>query len=70
VYRIVVQGWSKAEALEEMLEGGFGYHRIWVNLPAYIDGLDIADLRNKAGLPPLETPGSEAPSPVKAAEKR
>ena len=33
VYRIAVQGWSKAEAIREMTEGGFGFHRIWSNLP-------------------------------------
>ena len=36
VYRIVVQGWSKAEAIREMTEGGFGFHRIWSNLPKWI----------------------------------
>jgi tyrosine-protein phosphatase SIW14 len=33
VYRIAVQGWSKAEAIREMTEGDFGFHRTWSNLP-------------------------------------
>src|SRR6185436_828160 len=41
VYRIVVQGWSKKEAIHEMTHGGFGYHTVWGNLIAYIEGLDV-----------------------------
>jgi protein tyrosine/serine phosphatase len=32
VYRIAMQGWSKEEALKEMVQGGFGFHRISENL--------------------------------------
>jgi len=49
-YRIAVQGWTKAEALHEMVEGGFGHHRIWSNLQHFIDDLDIADVKRRAGL--------------------
>ncbi|HEX7917405.1 hypothetical protein [Rudaea sp.] len=34
-YRMVVQGWSKADARAEMFDGGFGYHAVWRNIPAY-----------------------------------
>jgi len=50
LYRVAVQGWSKEEALREMMEGGFGFHGIWENLTRWIDGLDIEGIKNKAGI--------------------
>lgn len=41
IYRIAYQGWSKAQATDEMVNGGFGFHPIWQNLLRYIDKLDI-----------------------------
>lgn len=46
LYRIVVQGWTKEEAIREMRDGGYGFHELWQNLPAWIDGLNVAELRN------------------------
>ena len=45
MYRIIVQGWTKEEAIREMMEGGFGFHEIWDNLPAWIDQLDVESLK-------------------------
>ena len=45
VYRVVIQGWSKQAALEEMKHGGYGFHGIWRNLERYLLGLDVAQLR-------------------------
>jgi hypothetical protein len=45
VYRIVVEGWSKAEATDEMINGGFGFHPLWKNLPRYIEALDVDAIR-------------------------
>jgi protein tyrosine phosphatase (PTP) superfamily phosphohydrolase (DUF442 family) len=50
VYRIAVQGWSKAEAIREMTGGGFGFHQIWGNLPRWIQKLDIGSIRRQAGI--------------------
>ena len=44
-YRVVVQGWSKDQALAEMQEGGFGYHPIWVNLVHRIKALPVEQMR-------------------------
>ncbi len=49
VYRIVVQGWSKEAALREMTEGGFGFHTVWQNLPAWIQELDIEAIKKEIG---------------------
>jgi tyrosine-protein phosphatase SIW14 len=29
LYRIVVQAWPADDAVQEMVEGGFGFHRVW-----------------------------------------
>jgi protein tyrosine phosphatase (PTP) superfamily phosphohydrolase (DUF442 family) len=50
LYRIAVQGWSKAEAIREMTQGGFGYHWIWDNLPQWVRRLNIDRVKAKAGL--------------------
>lgn len=53
IYRVVVQGWTKDAALREMTGGGYGFHAVWTNLPAWIDRLDVDGLRKEIGLPPL-----------------
>jgi len=50
IYRVAVQGWSKADALEEMTQGGFGFHTVWENLPDYLGKLDVQRIRKEAGL--------------------
>ena len=48
-YRVVVQGWSKDEAIREMKRGGYGHHKIWENLQRWIRDLDVEKIR--AALP-------------------
>lgn len=50
IYRIAVQGWSKAEAIREMIEGGYRFHWIWSNLPQWVENLDIDDIKRQAGM--------------------
>ncbi len=50
VYRIVVQGWAKDDAIREMTHGGFGHHAIFTNLSRFIRGLDVEAVRKQAGL--------------------
>ena len=50
IYRIAVQGWSKDDAIREMTEGEFGFHRVWQNLIVYIEELDIETIKQKAGV--------------------
>ena len=45
LWRIFYQGWTKAEATRELVEGGYGFHTIWSNIPRYIDRVDLADLK-------------------------
>lgn len=50
IYRVAVQGWTKEEAVSEMTQGGYGFHEIWPNLPAWIKDLDIEAVRKEAGI--------------------
>jgi protein tyrosine/serine phosphatase len=49
IYRIAVQNWSKDEAIAEMIGGGFGFHKIWMNLVDDIRDLDIDEIKNNTG---------------------
>ena len=51
MYRILYQGWTKEEAIDEMVNGGYGFHPLWNNIIKYIEAADIEKLRK----------GSEAP---------
>jgi protein tyrosine/serine phosphatase len=48
IYRVAVQGWTKAEALKELKEGGYGFHEIWKNLPPWFEKLDIEAIKKQA----------------------
>jgi protein tyrosine phosphatase (PTP) superfamily phosphohydrolase (DUF442 family) len=50
MYRIVVCGWSKPEAIDEMKKGGFDFDPAWHNLVRFVEKADIADLKRRAGL--------------------
>jgi protein tyrosine/serine phosphatase len=41
IYRIAFEGWTKAQATDEMISGGFGFHPMWQNLLRYIEELDV-----------------------------
>ena len=36
MYRILRQGWTADDAIDEMKNGGYGYHSVWGNLPRFI----------------------------------
>jgi protein tyrosine/serine phosphatase len=47
MYRIVFQGWSRKDALDELRNGGFGFHEIWKNIPQYILNADVEYIRSE-----------------------
>jgi protein tyrosine phosphatase (PTP) superfamily phosphohydrolase (DUF442 family) len=51
VYRIVVEGWTKEQAIKEMTEGGFGFHPLWQNLIEFIQNINVDEIK-KAIQPP------------------
>jgi protein tyrosine/serine phosphatase len=50
LYRIIVQGWSKADAVREMNEGGFHHSSLFRNLDRYVLAADVEALRHKLGI--------------------
>ena len=50
MYRICVQGWSKEDAIKELKEGGYGYHKMWINLIKYIEKADVDKIKKEAGI--------------------
>lgn len=45
MYRIVYQQWDKEKALDEMRNGGYGFHEVWANIVKYINGVDVDALK-------------------------
>ncbi len=52
LYRVAVQGWTKAAAIKEMEIGGYGFHATWFNIISWFKHLDIAKIKTEAGLSP------------------
>ncbi|MBN3791133.1 dual specificity protein phosphatase family protein [Burkholderia sp. Ac-20353] len=47
LYRVVYQGWTKEQALDELQHGGYGFHSIWQNITYYLTHVDIERLRKQ-----------------------
>ncbi len=50
LYRVVVQGWSKADAIREMNEGGYHHSGLWRNLDRYVQRANVEALRKELGI--------------------
>jgi tyrosine-protein phosphatase SIW14 len=48
MYRIIYQNWTKEDALNELLNGGYGFHANFKNIPEYIKNVNVEAI--KAGL--------------------
>lgn len=49
-WRVAMQGWTPAAALDEMVAGGYGHHGMYGNLRALVLSLDRGRLRADLGL--------------------
>jgi hypothetical protein len=47
IYRIGYESWTKAQATDEMIKGGFGFHPMWQNLLRYIEELDVNNIKEQ-----------------------
>jgi len=56
VYRMLVQGWPREEAIKEMVEGGFGFHAFWHNLVYYLEKVNLEALGEKSGIEMKQPP--------------
>ncbi len=49
MYRIIFQGWSKEQALNELQNGGYGFHDQYTNIPSYLKNVDIDKIKHALG---------------------
>jgi protein tyrosine/serine phosphatase len=47
MFRIIEQGWTKDEAIQEMVEGGYGFNRAWINIVRYVKQADVEKIRKQ-----------------------
>lgn len=45
MYRIIVQGWSREKAVDELINGGYGFHPIFSNIPEYVKNVDVKKIK-------------------------
>jgi protein tyrosine phosphatase (PTP) superfamily phosphohydrolase (DUF442 family) len=45
LYRMVLQNWSVEQALDELQHGGYGFHALYQNIPAYLRSVEIEEIR-------------------------
>lgn len=49
MYRILFQGWTKEAAIDELVNGGYGYHSIYGNIVKYIEAVDVVKMKKALG---------------------
>jgi len=50
-YRVIFNNWSKQKAIDEMRNGGFGYHAtLYPNVVSLINNLNVKKIKSKLGL--------------------
>jgi len=64
IYRMAVENWPRAEAIREMVTGGFGFEGAWKPLMRYLESADIEAMRRQAGVETVRT--ADAPTSASA----
>ena len=47
MYRVVVCGWTKQAAIDEMKNGGFGFSPAWQDLVAFVEKTDVDKIKRR-----------------------
>lgn len=50
-YRMVFQNWTKEAATDELVNGGYGHHSIYKNIPRWIKNADVEALKKRVFAP-------------------
>jgi protein tyrosine/serine phosphatase len=45
LYRMVVDDWTHAAAGDELVNGGYGFHAVWANIPRFVADVDVGAVR-------------------------
>jgi protein tyrosine/serine phosphatase len=64
LYRVVVQGWTREQAVREMDDGGYHHSWLWRDLDRYVMKADIEKLREELGLSVSASSTSSPPAPA------
>lgn len=49
MYRVVYDNWDKKRAIDEMRNGGFGFHEVWKNIVEYVEKVDVNAIKLSVG---------------------
>lgn len=47
LYRIIYNGWTKEQALDELKNGNYNFHEVYVNIPQYIKNVNIEQIKSQ-----------------------
>ncbi len=47
MYRMIFQGWSREAAIDELVNGGYGYHAVYANIVEYLKKVDVQAIRRR-----------------------
>ncbi len=50
LYRMAFQDWTREAAIEELRDGGYGYHPIFGNIVTYLETVDIQEFKRELGI--------------------
>ncbi|MDR0477802.1 MAG: tyrosine-protein phosphatase [Desulfobulbaceae bacterium] len=69
-YRMVVQGWSHEAAIDEMVNGGYGFNQGWIDILWYLEHLDVEKIRHLIAVQGQDNAGAErVVAPPKASRR-
>lgn len=51
MYRLLDQNWTREQALDELVNGDYGYHALWKNIPEYLRTVDLEAIRKRVDAP-------------------
>lgn len=51
MYRLLYQNWTREQALDELVNGDYGYHALWKNIPEYLRTVDLETIRKRVDAP-------------------
>ena len=44
MYRMLYQDWPRDKAIDELKNGGYGYHAVWKNIERYLSRVNVEDI--------------------------
>lgn len=51
MYRMLYQGWPREKAIDELKNGGYGYHAVWKNIESYLQRVNVDEIRARIEAP-------------------